>query len=225
MAGKYSKAELKEMLHRSAYHIVATEGIEGVTVRKVSRGCGLSDPYIYQCYSDMRELLTAAYFEVDRAVAAKMGALVQLEQIRDEDLVNELNRACWHLWSAYWDFLMEDPEKTVFYWRFYQSGYYNQKILAVRRGYYGDFIAFVERTGRRLKLQDKVDLDIVISNVIDCTLSVVVKTLLGYLQPNSVAPVTVYQSLFAMVFHYIGIDIWKQCIEENQNSSIPDGSV
>ena len=57
MAGRYSKDELKKMLHSSTFHIVATEGIEKLTVRKVSKGCGLSEPYIYQCYSDLPELM------------------------------------------------------------------------------------------------------------------------------------------------------------------------
>ena len=40
MARKYTKEELKERLQRSIYKVVAEEGIEGVTVRKVSKGCG-----------------------------------------------------------------------------------------------------------------------------------------------------------------------------------------
>ena len=51
------KEELKERLQRSIYKVVAEEGIEGVTVRKVSKGCGLSDPYIYQCYKDLFDLM------------------------------------------------------------------------------------------------------------------------------------------------------------------------
>ena len=38
MAGRYSKNVLRNMLHSSTYHVVATEGIEKLTVRKVSRG-------------------------------------------------------------------------------------------------------------------------------------------------------------------------------------------
>ena len=46
MARKYTKEELKERLQRSIYKVVAEEGIEGVTVRKVSKGCGLSRIFI-----------------------------------------------------------------------------------------------------------------------------------------------------------------------------------
>ena len=56
MAGRYSKQELKDKLQRSALHLVATEGIERLSTRRLSAGCGLSDPYIYQCYSDIPEL-------------------------------------------------------------------------------------------------------------------------------------------------------------------------
>lgn len=40
MARKYTKEELKERLQRSIYKVVAEEGIEGVTVRKVQRDAG-----------------------------------------------------------------------------------------------------------------------------------------------------------------------------------------
>ena len=48
MARKYTREELRERLRRSVYKVVTEDGIEGVTVRKVSKGCELSDPYIYQ---------------------------------------------------------------------------------------------------------------------------------------------------------------------------------
>ena len=58
MAGRYSKQELKDKLKRGALKLVATEGIERLSTRRLSAGCGLSDPYIYyQCYSDIPELL------------------------------------------------------------------------------------------------------------------------------------------------------------------------
>lgn len=65
MARKYSSEEVKEKLIRAVYHLAATEGLERITMRKVAEGCGLSTPYIYQCYQDMAELMTDAYLRAD----------------------------------------------------------------------------------------------------------------------------------------------------------------
>ena len=139
MARKYTKEELKERLQRSIYKVVAEEGIEGVTVRKVSKGCGLSDPYIYQCYKDLFDLMETSFFEVDGKVAGMIQNLIQ-KQKAELKTAEDLESMCWTLWSAYWEFLMSDPEQTIFYWRFYQSAHYTKKILEVRQQSFEVFV-------------------------------------------------------------------------------------
>ena len=106
----YTKEELKERLQRSIYKVVAEEGIEGVTVRKVSKGCGLSDPYIYQCYKDLFDLM--------------------------------------------------DPE-------------------------------------------------VIVSNIIDSTVSVAVKMHLGYMDKTALKARTIYKTVFALLFQLLHIDVWN----------------
>ena len=113
MARKYTKEELKERLQRSIYKVVAEEGIEGVTVRKVSKGCGLSDPYIYQCYKDLFDLM--------------------------------------------------DPE-------------------------------------------------VIVSNIIDSTVSVAVKMPLGYMDKTALKARTIYKTVFALLFQLLHIDVWNRGI-------------
>lgn len=139
MARKYTKEELKERLQRSIYKVVAEEGIEGVTVRKVSKGCGLSDPYIYQCYKDLFDLMETSFFEVDGKAAGMIRKLIQ-NQKAELKTAEDLESMCWTLWSAYWEFLMSDPEQTIFYWRFYQSAHYTKKILEVRQQSFEVFV-------------------------------------------------------------------------------------
>ena len=63
---------LKTRLIRAVYQLAAAEGIEKVTMRKVAEGCGLSTPYIYQCYRDLPALMTDAYLRADMEVANLM---------------------------------------------------------------------------------------------------------------------------------------------------------
>ena len=67
---------VKDKLQRSALHLVATEGIERLSTRRLSAGCGLSDPYIYQCYSDIPELLADTFLRVDCEVAELMRTVI-----------------------------------------------------------------------------------------------------------------------------------------------------
>ena len=153
MAGRYSKQELKDKLQRSALQLVATEGIERLSTRRLSAGCGLSDPYIYQCYSDIPELLADTFLRVDCEVAELMRTVIGTQFIAPAKPV-KLADVCRLLWDAYWRYLMEDPERTVFYWRYYHSGYYNRDILAVREKNYRVLTDFIVNTGKTLGLSD-----------------------------------------------------------------------
>ena len=207
MAGKYTKPELRAMLHRSVFHIVAEDGIERVTVRKVSSGCGLSDPYIYQCYSDLPELMENAFMEVDGKVVDLMNRLVMLSNGGLHSL-DDLKNASWTMWKAYWDFLMRNPEQTIFYWRYYQSGYYTRETQKARYKNYASFISYIVRLLDFTGISDKINLDVIMSNIIDNTVSVAVKIHLGFMKPDEITARTVYQSAFALIFHMLGIDVW-----------------
>ena len=208
MARKYTREELKEKLQRSVYKVVAEEGIEGVTVRKVSRGCGLSDPYIYQCYKDLFDLMETSFFEIDNKVAGMIQELIQ-NQSSELKTPQDLEAMCWTLWSAYWEFLMSDPDQTVFYWRFYQSAHYTKKILEVRQQSFEVFVNYMIEAGKMFGVSDLMDPDVIVSNIIDSTVSVAVKMHLGFMDETSLKAQTIYKSVFALLFHLLHIDAWN----------------
>lgn len=210
MAGKYTKQELKEKLQSSAYHIVATEGMERCTVRRVSAGCGLSDPYIYQCYSDLPDLMQSAFMEIDKKIADCVYDALKhdvLNLITTDDAV----KACVLLWRKYWKFLMEDPEKTIFYWRFYQSSYYTKELHDERLLNYRYFIKFIAKVGETYGLTQKIHLNVLVSNLIDNTVSVAVKLHLGFFKKEDIIEKRLFQSVFANLFHHLGLDVWDVC--------------
>ena len=209
MAGKYTKTELKKMLHESAFHIVMTEGIERITIRKLSRGCGLSDPYIYQCYSDIPDLLESAYMEIDKKVAELIQRSIKTSPF-ELNSKEDLDKFCWYLWRRYWNFLMDYPEQTVFYWRYYQSSYYSKELWKYRRENFEMFITFVAKTAQIVGLTEKTDIEILMSNIIDNSVSVAVKIHLGYMNAERVGTNDIYEAVFAFMYDLIGIDVLKE---------------
>lgn len=209
MAGRYSKAELKNMLHRSAYRITMTEGLEGVTVRKLTKGCQLSDPYLYQCYSDLKDLLTTAFLEIDKEVADRIAGLIH----GNPDLIKEvageenLETLCRLLWESYWDYLMSDPERTVFYWRFYQSGHYTKDLQAERRKYFSAFVRMTESVWKHVDISKTLSARELITAVVDGTAQTAVRVHLGYAEPAAINKEAVFYDAFAFLFAAVGMDI------------------
>ena len=205
MAGRYSKEELKDKLQRSTFSLVASGGIESVTVRKVATGCGLSDPYIYQCYSDLTDLMTDTFLKIDKEIVYLIASVIR-KQAQTE--AYDMEEKCWLLWSAYWKFLMDYEERTIFYWRFYQSGYYTKELLAERQKNFAVFIDFVQSAGAQLGFSDITALDSVVSMIIDDSVSVAVKIHLGYMPQSAVSAEDIYHSVFSLLFHKLGLNIW-----------------
>lgn len=205
MAGRYSKEELKDKLQRSTFSLVASGGIESVTVRKVATGCGLSDPYIYQCYSDLTDLMTDTFLKIDKEIVYLIASVIR-KQAQTE--AYDMEEKCWLLWSAYWKFLMDYAERTIFYWRFYQSGYYTKELLAERQKNFAVFIDFVQSAGAQLGFSNITALDSVISMIIDDSVSVAVKIHLGYMPQSAVSAEDIYHSVFSLLFHKLGLNIW-----------------
>ena len=209
MAVKYTYSELKSKLHRSTFQVVMSCGIEGLTVRKVVRGCGLSDPYLYRCYGDLGELLRDAFMTIDESVSKMIAQLVQYN-IKKGLNWQDLDEICWSIWSSYWDFLMNDPEQTVFYWRFYQSGRYSKEFQQRRRENFSVFIGFLDKAVHDVPIRDGVNLEVLVSNIIDDTVSVAVKIHLGYMTEEDITSRIVYQSVFSLLFHLLGQDVWQE---------------
>lgn len=206
MAGKYKREELKEMLHHSAFHIVANDGIEGLTVRKVVKGCGLSDPYIYRCYSDLDDLMRTAFLEIDEEIARILQQKMEKCQI---DSPEKIEKSCDLLWNAYWQFLLEDPDKTNFYWRFYQSGYFDQEIQEERRKCFRSFVEFVQKVAEKIHLNQPADRLTTVLYIKDSTLSIAVKINQGWVKREDVSKEAVYGSVFSYFMHLMGMDIWQ----------------
>lgn len=202
MAGKYSKQEIKEKLRRSVFHIVTTEGIERLSVRRISAGCGLSDPYIYQCYSDVPDLLADAFMQIDGEVADLVQDIVK-KRIKDSDFDKEADIDYRLIWNPYWEYLMENPERTVFYWRYYQSGYYSEELHAIRKKNYSIFADYIRSNGKALGLSDSAVLEAIVSNIIDTSVLTAIKIHLGYLTSDAMSEDEIYGSVFAPLFYLI----------------------
>lgn len=211
MVRKYTKEELRSKLHRALYTVVMDEGIEGVTVRKISKAGDLSDPYIYQCYKNLKELMADAFLEIDKE-AAKLVEELLADDGFHERMEKNPEQCCWTVWNAYWNFLMKDPKKTVFYWRYYQSACYTKEFMELRRGVLSQFAICMEKMEKDHEVKEMIDPEVLLSNIIDSTVSVAVKMHLGYIKQTDLKARTVYQSVFALFFHLLQMDIWEDPI-------------
>ena len=111
--------------------------------------------------------------------------LIQKQKV-ELKTAEDLESMCWTLWSAYWEFLMSDPEHDHFFdLEIYQSAHYTKKILEVRQQSFEVFVNYMVETGRMFGVSDLMDPEVIVSNIIDSTVSVAVKMHLGYMDKTA----------------------------------------
>ncbi len=209
MAGKYTKDEIKAKLNLSAYHLVATSGIESMTTRKISSGCGLSDPYIYQCYSDLGELAAEAFFRADSEIVGLLvSQLKKLGKTSDDTAGDEkVEKSLWFLWCGLWKHCMDNAEKIIFCYRFEASGYYSKEIQEKRTENYELFSVFMQREMKKLGHENSFNVGSAVVGIVDFTVSTAAKIHLGYIDADEISPRVVYNLAFSYIYSVLGVEV------------------
>lgn len=201
MPRKLLREEIRMRLHNSVMKIVAEEGIKGLSTRKIASTCGLSEPYIYQCYDSITELLEAVFVQIDMEIAELLTAKIQQIPFNSSDK-DKFEAACWQLWLEFWNYLMKDPNKTIFFWRFHQSGYHTEELEKKRTVYYSQWLSFLRDAIKRHNLDRHADIKLMILIMVDGTLMSVVRTLRSEpsFPSDSLTMQTIFRTLFAQLF-------------------------
>ena len=185
-------------------HLVAVGGMENFSYPKLTAETGLSAPTVYEHYKNKEELLTSCFMEIDGEVAGMMAQMLLGMPSRIQDLQG-FDNVCWLLWLPYWNYLMEDAERTGFYWTFYNSPYHTPELLARRNECFQPFLDFMQAVDDEFSVSSCCNLHMLVANLIDGTVAAAVKVLHGEYPNDERSVVAVYHMVFQPLFALLGI--------------------
>ena len=204
MAAHRTPEELKPLIMQATRHLVAVGGMENFSYPKLTAETGLSAPTVYEHYKNKEELLTSCFMEIDGEVAGMMAQMLLGMPSRIQDLQG-FDNVCWLLWLPYWNYLMEDAERTGFYWTFYNSPYHTPELLAQRNECFQPFLDFMQAVDDEFSVSSCCNLHMLVANLIDGTVAAAVKVLHGEYPNDERSVVTVYHMVFQPLFALLGI--------------------
>ncbi len=202
MARQYTRRELCVMLHIGVERLVAKGGLENLTTRKVCDAAGLSQPYLYQCYDGIPDLLNNCFLEIDCRVAMLLKDVLCKETFKPTSNM-DVEGYCWLLWKTCWSFFMEDGDQTLFYWHFYHSGYYTKEIAEQRIVFYAESIGFARSVVQTYSLQQYADVRMLVANMFNSTLMSAVRVLQGKNEDSDRTMKTVYDAVVSPILRLI----------------------
>ena len=199
MKYKRTPEEQRSIIIKGTRHLVAVGGMSNFSFPKLMSETGINAPAVYELYKNKEDLLTSCYMEIDSEIALLLErALKRVPPHRDQ--VEAIDDYCWTLWVTYWNYLMKDSERTLFYWRFYHSKYYTNELLQTRRRNFKAFLSFVQELDNRFHVSEKNDRQVLVGNLIDGTMSGAIKVIRGMYQNDDI---TVGTILTPMLFRIV----------------------
>jgi AcrR family transcriptional regulator len=95
----------QDRLFQAAFELLASDGVAGLTIRKVAAAAGVSTRYVYESFDNLEDLRTQAF---DRAATEVASQALKAIGGADTDLVSQLKA----LLGALIRFASDEPQKT-----------------------------------------------------------------------------------------------------------------
>lgn len=184
---------------KGTQHIVAEGGMINFSFPRLTAETGISAPTVYEHYKNKKDLLTTCFMTIDTEVSSMIAAMLNSLPSKISDAAS-LENLCWLLWISYWNYLTVAADRTLFYWSFYNSHYYTPELHKKRDGNFDVFLGFISTVDKCFSVSRKYNPRMLVTNMIDGTVSMAVKVLKGFYPNDDVTAHTVYSMVFQPIF-------------------------
>ena len=196
---KHTPETSKKQIEQETMRLIASRGMSNFSFPKLTAATGISAPTIYEFYENKKDLLTVCFLKADEKIGRLLADAME-KDLPHREQTADVKNYCWLLWSAYWQFLMENPDRTMFYKAFCYSEYYTDAIIQKRDEHYRQFMQYIDAIGGRFHLSERCSCRVLIIHLIDGTMSAAVKFFRGEFKNDEMTINTIYHAIFQPVF-------------------------
>lgn len=158
----------KRELIDATMQIVAENGLNGFSMKKVTERAGVSEALVYRYFPTKDELLYASFESVNKRIAALFDSFV----LPAFDSPQAVESAVRSLWLMYFDFLVKAKHCTVFYFDYRDSNYI-RRIKANEREvgetYFRSFSKLIAVFNERFGIFERMSSDHLWTYILDTT--------------------------------------------------------
>ncbi|TRW27128.1 TetR/AcrR family transcriptional regulator [Flavobacterium zepuense] len=146
----------EQLVRQKAIEIIVKDGLEGFTINKLAKACGVSvgTPYVY--YKDKDDLIVKIVLEE--------GAKMEVAMNKNFDLEASLEEGLRVQWRNRFDYMMENPGLGQFFDQISSSSYHQQFLEMFNNDSAGFLANFKQNMGRfidvNVKRGEMIDLPI-----------------------------------------------------------------
>ena len=117
--------ELRRRLIDGTIHVIAKDGLDKASTKRIGIETSINEAYIYRCFSDKEDMFTKAFKMLDDELVTKTMQYVPI--MYSKDLVYEMR--CRIFFFEIWKFLLGNREKCLAYVQYYYSPYFRTRSV------------------------------------------------------------------------------------------------
>lgn len=136
---------IRHTLKRNTIRIVARDGLEHLTTKKIAKASGYAETYIYRYFNGKDDLVRQCFFKIDGEIGRIITEICEKYSLEFGSSA-DVEAVVRDIWFAYWNYLCRHPENTLFYFRFYMSVKFDDEVEAQRKRNHAAFISLVSKT-------------------------------------------------------------------------------
>ncbi len=203
MAAHRTPDQLKPIIIKGTQHIVATGGMANFSYPKLTAQTGISAPTVYEHYKNKEDLLTSCFMDIDMEISTMTAKMLKGMPFGIGN-AESFDNLCWLLWISYWNYLMADSDRTIFYRSFRNSVYYTAQVSKRHYKNFKEFNDFIQKADKRFSLSSKCNVQMLVENLINGTVTAAVNILNGVYKNDEVNVTTVYHMVFQPISALLG---------------------
>lgn len=173
-----SEQDSRRLMMNAAIKIVAGGGFEGFTTKKWASIAGVAEGSLYLHFKSKDDLLEQTFFYIDHQIAAVFDRFVKKTDFSNLELLVS------QLWDEYFGFLIDNPEATLYYYRFRTTPRYNVEVQREQFTYFGSFIGIMNKLNDIMELYKKISWNVLWTYVIDTTTAFAFRVITGGIPNN-----------------------------------------
>ncbi len=157
-----SEEESRELMMNAAIRVVAAHGFEGFTTKRWAAEAGVAEGSLYYHFKSKNDLLDKTFCYID----SKFHAACDQFSV-DGSNVDALCRSIDRIWASYFRLLIDNPEWTMYFFRFRSSTRYTGELLKMQRDEYGGFLQAMKLIENQKTGGEDVNWDFILSFILD----------------------------------------------------------
>ncbi len=162
-----SETESRSLMMNAAIKIVEQYGFEGFTTKKWAAVCGVAEGSLYYHFKNKDDLLTQTYLMIDEEVVQLFKSVrEQYDEVNSLEQVRDFLTA---VWKKYYSYLLNEPAKTLFFYRFHASPRCNAEIQAIRMEHLDQSLNYLGRIGEGMNGKSDVEWNMLWTFIIETT--------------------------------------------------------